>query len=335
MNTHYFGPPAARSVRLHAPESIAPCPEEGSDALPRDDGARPPARRRVRTSLACPFLLIVLSCSGNADAEQVRLPIIGIDHIPTAVANLDEATDAYRRFGFTIKPGRFHANGIRNNHVKFPDGSGVELISPPETPRDPLTAHYIEHLKQGDGPAYLMFHARDTARLAAALDSAGFEYRNNGGGMILDDPALHFLFFGRDNRSPTDRPEHFAHSNSARAMTGIWLALEGARHESLVRLLLALGARRSTESVAVPEPVRAEIFTVRNGRVVVLPERHRIFEARPIIGAEFQVDDIERTVCAADARPGSAAGSVSGDRCLVPPSEAYGLWLEFHEQQSP
>ena len=46
---------------------------------------------------------------------------------------------AYQRLGFSLKPGRFHAHGLRNNHIKFEDGSGLELISPPGHPTDDLT----------------------------------------------------------------------------------------------------------------------------------------------------------------------------------------------------
>jgi hypothetical protein len=50
------------------------------------------------------------------------------------VKDLNAASERYQALGFTLKPGRLHADGIRNNHVKFPDGSGIELISPPATP---------------------------------------------------------------------------------------------------------------------------------------------------------------------------------------------------------
>jgi hypothetical protein len=51
--------------------------------------------------------------------------LFGIDHIPLVVKYLDDAAEAYRRLGFAIKPGRPHADGIRNAHAKFPDGAGI------------------------------------------------------------------------------------------------------------------------------------------------------------------------------------------------------------------
>ena len=53
-----------------------------------------------------------------ADAS-VPTAIIGIDHIPLVVGNLDWAAARYRQLGFALKPGRAHDNGLRNSHVKF------------------------------------------------------------------------------------------------------------------------------------------------------------------------------------------------------------------------
>jgi len=257
------------------------------------------------------------SDGGRAEHVSIAPSIIGLDHLPTAVKNLDDATAAYRRLGFALKPGRLHENGIRNSHVKFEDGSGIELISPPGTPADDLSKHYLEFLKRGDGPASLGLHARNIEAAQRALRSAGFKYNDDSGAL--------------DNRSPTDRPEHFAHANSSLAMTGVWLALDDAGREHLGRLLTSLGAMRSTTNVLAPDSVGAEVFTVQNGRVVVLPSRLQLQEGRPIIGAEFRVHEVARTACVRRMDELSPSASEAPGRCLVTPSEAHGLWLEFHE----
>ena len=53
----------------------------------------------------------------------------GLDHVPIAVNDLEAAAAAYRRLGFVLKPGRPHANGIRNVHAKFADGTELERLS--------------------------------------------------------------------------------------------------------------------------------------------------------------------------------------------------------------
>ncbi|HRQ63353.1 MAG TPA: VOC family protein [Xanthomonadaceae bacterium] len=285
----------------------------------------------LHVRLAGLVLVFVLASGRSAQAEaEAATPgpsLIGLDHIPTVVADLDQASNTYRRLGFSLKPGRSHENGLRNHHVKFRDGSGIELISPPTVATDPLTRQYLDHLHRGDGPVYLSFHARDTSALVAALESSaiGFE----GDRLItLTDPLLDYIFFVRDNRSPTDRPEHFAHPNSATAMTGVWLALNEASRASLGRLLVALGAVATEESVFAPDATRAEVYLVQNGRIVVLPKAYRTHEGRPIVGAEFRVEEPGWVDPSAGSPDASGTGA-SGPRHLLSPSEAHGIWLDF------
>ena len=307
-------------------------------ALSRDPlgPASPHLSRILRTHWVRTLLITAGGCFLLAALDAVAEPapgpsIAGIDHMPTAVRSLDQASESYRRLGFTLKPGRSHPDGLQNNHVKFEDGSGIELISPPAVKTDDLTARYIDFLRNGDGPAYLGLHVRDARELRQALEASGLSVKPDSAGVALDEPLLDFLFIDQDNRSPTDRPEHFTHPNSAFAMTGVWLALDDSRLERLRRLLLALGATEGKERVLAPTLVEASVFTVQNGRIVVIPASHQLRAGRPIVGAEFRVHDIARTACARRARQAASARSVSSRSCAVPPTEAHGLWLEFHD----
>lgn len=239
---------------------------------------------------------------------------IGLDHIPVAVRDLEAASATYRALGFSLKPGRPHANGIRNAHVKFPNGAGIELLTVPAAV-DPLSTKYLNMIGAGDGPGFLSFHARETATLEAARQ-AGREQ------------ALDYVFWVQDNRSPTDRPEHFAHPNGAKALSAVWIATDdGAR---LVSLLLQLGGRTDHREVLAPEPVDATVVTLDEGEVVILPGSHQLLKGRPIIGASFRVTDLA-TVRKALSAAGIPAwsGPGSDERVVVEPQRAHGLWLEF------
>jgi hypothetical protein len=287
----------------------------------------------MRSALAA--ILFVASCANSVRADEGPHgpSIVGIDHIPTAVAQLEQAARDYGKLGFALKRGRPHENGLRNNHVKFEDGAGIELISPPAAPTDALSTHYARFLKEGEGPAYFAFHARDTTALHTALRSAGFKFKSGEYGTSLDEPLLDFLFFVQDNRSPTDLPEHFAHANSSTAMTGVWLALDDARHARLRKLLLALGAKETRERVPVPDPIEAEVFAVQNGRVVVLPYGTQIHAGRPVVGAEFQVRKLSSTACDTPTSKGIMVSVAK--QCFVTSSLTHGLRLEFHERPAP
>src|SRR5580692_8943157 len=85
------------------------------------------------------WLLIAMLSLIAAKAQTSRPLIFGVDHIPLVVSDLDGAEADFRAMGFSIKPGRPHADGIRNAHVKFPDGTEIELITAPRS-ADILTA---------------------------------------------------------------------------------------------------------------------------------------------------------------------------------------------------
>lgn len=272
----------------------------------------------------------------TADSRQAHpQAIVGLDHIPTVVSDLERAQDTYRRLGFALKPGRAHANGLRNAHVKFEDGSGIELIAPPNEATDDLSREYLQRLKQGEGPVYLSLHARDKAALIAALKAANIAFEDDGV-LTLSDPRLKFLFFVQDNRSPTDRPEHFAHANSATAMTGVWLALDEPATAALTRLLLALGATRTHDTVRMTgakrgNTVRADVFRVRNGRIVVVPKHGASGEARAILGAEFRVRSLAETQRVLRASKSRFERAERPHAIRVAPDATHGLWLTFGE----
>ena len=87
----------------------------------------------MRTSFA------VVSFAAAALLAAPEPAVTGLDHLPIAVRDLARAANDYRALGFALKPGRPHDNGIQNQHVKFTDGTELELIAaPPPDLRLPL-----------------------------------------------------------------------------------------------------------------------------------------------------------------------------------------------------
>jgi catechol 2,3-dioxygenase-like lactoylglutathione lyase family enzyme len=141
-------------------------------------------------------LAAILGCRAPAHAAEVASGVtarIGIDHIPLAVNDLARATETYRRLGFAIKPGRFHADGIRNNHVKFEDGAGIELITA-SAPTDALTAGYLKLLSRGEGPAYVGFHTANLPAVRDGLEHLGQAYSLDNGILEFTNAELQWLF---------------------------------------------------------------------------------------------------------------------------------------------
>jgi hypothetical protein len=83
---------------------------------------------------------------------------------------------------------------------------------------------------------------------------------------------------------------------------------------------LALSVVETSEIVRVPTEVRAQVFTIQNGRVIVVPARYQLQIGRQIIGVTFRIRNLQAAGQFLDAPDASA-----------PPSAAHGLWLRFEE----
>jgi len=254
----------------------------------------------------------------------------GLDHIPLAVRDLDHATADFERLGFVLKPGRAHDDGIRNRHIKFPDGTSLELITPPIAPTDELTSEYLTWLKSGDGPAFWSLRSDDLPSLARRLKTLKPAPQLHGG--LVDFPfasSFHQLFFAGGEKSPTDRPEYFAHPNTAYRLAAIWLADSADQRQ----LVLQLGARGDTRSACSPFDRHAETTVLPDGTHIVFSRVAKAQLGRAVMGATILVRSL------AKARQMLETGHVTyltpracADRSLwIPASETHGLWLELRE----
>lgn len=275
----------------------------------------------------------LLSGARPGAAREENPIVIGIDHIPIVVRNLDSAANTYKALGFSLKPGRPHANGIRNQHVKFRDGTELELITAP-APRDTLTAEYCQLLKEGEGPVFFGLFAPDIKGLAKQLDAGNKRYELAGKSITFSpsDP-FHLLFFGNRNQSPTDKPEHFAHANSAESVTGVWLAPGNSASFSgfFQNLGMTLQKRKISFPFSAPDAQAAEL---KEGEVIFLPPSFQLIPGRQIIGATVKVRSIE-AVKAALKQSGMKVSQVVKNGGTVSfflsPDLTHGIWLEFRQ----
>jgi hypothetical protein len=278
----------------------------------------------TRTAIAIALGLSVVAVTAT---QTERSPAVsGLDHVPVAVADLGSAASRYQQLGFTLKPGRPHANGITNQHAKFPDGTEIELITAPQAV-DALTKTYRTHLARGQGPAFLSLYAPLESTLRADLDRAGLAYTRTSG-LVVARPAhsLGYIFFGQRNRSPTDRPEHYVHRNTARSLIGVWLAAADFSAER--RLFGAIGATFSEEVVLVPDRTTATVARFAEGTVVMLPPAHQIVPGHKIVGLTVAVANRETTKGVVGVLRYRSADEQDG-RVFVAPAQALGYWLEF------
>jgi hypothetical protein len=187
-----------------------------------------------------------------------------VDHVVHVVRDLDATTDSLRRAGFTIKPGRLHANGLLNAHVKFRTAQEVEYMTLAAEPGDSMAIRYRRLLDDAEGPAYLALAAADPARVAPLADSVGL--RASAGSQFVSfphDSAAMAVFFSA--RSTVFDPDSLlTHANGANGIHEV--VVEGG--EALGRLLLALGAAYWGAAEALGRQGRR--FALANADVVVI-----------------------------------------------------------------
>lgn len=291
-------------------------------------GRRAPLRSRTTTAGLLGALVLIASLPARATTDPI---VRGLDHVPVAVNDLEQAATRFRQLGFVLKPGRPHANGLRNLHAKFPDGTEIELITAP-APVDVLTTQYREHLAQGDGPAFLGLFVPRPRDVVPILAKDGFATDPPAGSLIAlnaDGPAP-YLFFAARQASPTDRPEHFSHRNTATSLEEVWLARDS--FDADTRVFRALGAQMQVSPVEQPLSGLATRVQFPGGAVVLLPKEAQLVPDRPIVGLVVTIADIART---ADVLGASGIPMVfrAGNRLLVAPNHTAGFWLEFRRPQ--
>ena len=248
-------------------------------------------------------LLAALLLAFHATPTLADLPVQGLDHVPVVVRDLERAKADFEALGFVLKPGRFHANGLRNEHAKFADGTEIELIMPTRA-ADALSSRYLDWLRQGDGPVSLGLY-----RLGAPAElSAG-------------------IFFDRRQKSPTDRPEHFAHPNSAVTLSGAWLAGDPAE-----RQLLGLpGGRLLDGAFCAPFGSSSKALRFEEGKVILFPESAQVVRGRPILAITVTVGNLDAArhlLLRNRVVPRQVAGCARKSVWV----EINGLWLEFVER---
>ena len=278
-----------------------------------------------------PHLLLIsfLAGFGTTALRASDAVVRGLDHVPIAVGNLEKARTDYEALGFVIKPGRSHPNGIENVHVKFPDGTEVELITATRG-TDALSSDYLNWLKDGDGPAFLGLFAPNLDSLAMSLWPHGLSLRNRDGVFLIkEQPGLR-VFFSRRQHAPTDRPEHFAHPNTAFSLSGVWLA-GGEAESGIVRMLG--GAPSTTEACSHLGPA-IEVQAVPEAKFYLLPASAQLVPGRTIVGLTISVRDLEAARRILDK---SQIRYFSSENCREPglwiaPVAAHGVWLELRQQ---
>jgi hypothetical protein len=201
-----------------------------------------------------------------------------LDHVVLVVKDLDAASAGFRARGFRLKPGRLHPNNLLNRHIKFGDGSSLELMMVQGAPRDAMARDYADLVARAEGGVYVALRVQDLNAAMKAADDVGLSPRESASGSwrFLSFPSTSpaaALFFSTGGASVQDPDSLLDHAPRVEGLAEVWL--EGG--SEVVELLESLGAQRCGR-VRAADGRTGERLALGRGRLVVLP---REATARP------------------------------------------------------
>ncbi|WP_430389957.1 VOC family protein [Dyella sp. 20L07] len=295
------------------------------------DSALGEPMRCLSTIFVC-FAVIAFPINAKAVGVNSSPVVEGLSHVPVAVRDLASAEKDFQRLGFTLKPGRIHSDGIQNAHVKFEDGTEIELITACKG-IDSLTKSYLDHLKNGEGPAFVALYAPNMSVLESRLKASSLPYEAEDG--LISFPAgstTSEIFFAGLNHSPTDKPAYFEHANGADGVIAVWLAGTDLAEETA--LLSKLGAKERQEPFVLTPNENARAMHMELGEILLLPPKFVVVQEHPVVGVTVRTHDLSK-VLTVFRETGMKAPKIvnfkGGRSLLVPPEMAHGMWIEFRE----
>jgi len=226
-----------------------------------------------------------------------------------AVTDLGSASATFRdTLGFSLKPGRVHENGLRNVHIRFGDGSALELITTGPGESDELSESYRRFLERGDGGAFVALSAGPPdsvlGRLGAlAAEAVVFEGRAFDWVSFPAGHPLHAFFFVHVRVRAPDEPAQLHHRNGALGLAEVWI--ETVASQELSDMLARFDAP-SCGRVEGPDGLTGWAYGLSDGMLVA-----------------SRVDP---------SRDGSRVRAVALDsERSVPPVQFAGVWLLWKE----
>ena len=224
----------------------------------------------MRRWLSLPFALLIAIDPGRGIAQD-RSPAVRLDHIIIVVPDLDSAAAPLARLGFRFKPGRLHSSNLINRHIKFRDGTGIELMSLAGPPKDSMAMRYRALLDRGPGGAYVALRTDSLELVALAAHRLGLETRRTSLGpwQFLGFPGpsdASAVFFVAGGAAASDPDSVLAHPNGALSLEEAWV--EGG--PLLDSLMSAVGGMPA-EGPHLPQRPVFRRWQLASGRVVVVP----------------------------------------------------------------
>jgi glyoxalase-like protein len=211
--------------------------------------------------------------------------LVRLDHAIVVVHDLDAAAARFAPLGFVLKPGRPHPDGLLNRHIKFRDGTEVELMTVAGKPTSRMARDYQELLAAGEGGVYAALWTDDIERVRKAAARVGAPRLTRlGPWSFLSLPGVPDtggVFVGAGSAPANDPDSVLSHANGAQGLASVWV--EGG--PALDDVLTALGSR-PCGPVRLPDGRTGTRWALARGSLVVVRSN-----GQRILGVELRRRD--------------------------------------------
>ncbi|HTS87246.1 MAG TPA: VOC family protein [Gemmatimonadales bacterium] len=193
-----------------------------------------------------------------------------LDHVVLVVRNLDSTAAAFSSAGFLLKPGRLHPGNLLNSHIKFRNGTEIELMTLTGPPLDQMARDYAGLLQAGEGGAYVALKTAALHAVAARARQAGLtSVRSQSGAFrflsFAPGSDAGALFFGYGWELPPEPDSIVAHPNQVIRLAEVWVE-GGPRLRAMLQALLGASCGQAHG----PDGVVGERWRLGAGSVVVV-----------------------------------------------------------------
>ncbi len=278
-----------------------------------------------------PVLLMILSSFSENFLTNSNLNKLSIDHVNVAVNDLSKAKLPYERLGFTIKPGRFHNNSIDNLHIKFVNGTELELITA-KKPLDDLAVEYLNLINKGDGGAFLALQAKSFITTITQEFQKKYPIRIEKGvgfqNLVFDENhPLRPIWFIEMGTPFKDIPEFTTHKNSAQKLVGVWISNQIA--DEVMELFTLLKRPIKTTDLPIKDSQRICL----DGGEICLVNLPINTIGRPIVGVTIEVAKINITkeILKSEEIFYSEIFNDSTKSIIISPDFTQNIYIEFRE----
>ncbi|MFZ1291319.1 MAG: VOC family protein [Melioribacteraceae bacterium] len=146
------------------------------------------------------------------------------DHIIIGSNNINESVIFFKKLGFSIKEGKVHKNGIRNNFIEFNDNTEIEIIEV-NNPTENFTKEYEKIISQNKFGLQFALRVDEIETLKnnfTVINSnfvelqKGNDYSTLSAKGINSELPIFFIQFDKLNNSKTN------HINNAKGISSVW-----------------------------------------------------------------------------------------------------------------